>query len=169
MTDGWGWPKSDRVAGTPLSDTSDRATRRAEDRANDRANDRERRAQERLAAAEQRSEVRTAQRDALSQDRERARETRRIEETARSEARAATPPANDAEALKISKRRRSGALARTGEETKKERDTRSYKTIVDPARIRTLADRGASLSALAGAFGITVEEVEAALIETEGA
>jgi hypothetical protein len=159
MTDGWGWPKSDRLAGTPLSDTSDRAARRAEDRAQDR----ERRAQERLAAAEQRSESRIAQRDALTQERERAREARRIEEAARHEARLNAPPANDVEALKISKRRRSGALARSGEETKKERDTRGYKTIVDPARIRTLADRGALLSALAAAFGITVEEVEAAL------
>ncbi|MEG3084171.1 hypothetical protein U1707_11010 [Sphingomonas sp. PB2P12] len=158
MTDGWGWPKSDRLAGTPLSDTSDRAARRAEDR--------ERRAQERLAAAEQRSESRIAQRDALSQERERARESRRIEETARHETRLNAPPTNDVEALKISKRRRSGALARSGEETKKERDTRSYTTIVDPQRIRTLADRGASLAALAGAFGISVEEVEAALLET---
>jgi hypothetical protein len=159
MTDGWGWPKSDRLAGTPLSGTSDRAARRAEDRAQDR----ERRAQERLAAAEQRSESRIAQRDALTRERERAREARRIEEAARHEARLNAPPTNDVEALKISKRRRSGALARSGEETKKERDTRGYKTIVDPARIRTLADRGASLSALAAAFGITVEEVEAAL------
>lgn len=158
MTDGWGWPKSDRLAGTPLSDTSDRAARRAEDRA--------RRSQERLTAAEQRSESRIAQRDALSQERERARESRRIEETARHETRLNAPPTNDVEALKISKRRRSGALARSGEETKKERDTRSYTTIVDPKRIRTLADRGASLAALAGAFGTSVAEVETALLET---
>jgi hypothetical protein len=158
MTDGWGLPKSDRLAGTPLSETSDRAARRAEDR--------DRRAQERLAAAEQRSESRIAQRDALTQERERAREARRIEESARHEARLNAPPTNDVEALKISKRRRSGALARSGEETKKERDTRGYTTIVDPQRIRTLADRGASLSALAGAFGISAEEVEAALLET---
>ena len=158
MPDGWGWPKSDRLAGTPLSDTSDRAARRAEDRA--------RRSQERLTAAEQRSESRIAQRDALSQERERARESRRIEETARHETRLNAPPTNDVEALKISKRRRSGALARSGEETKKERDTRSYTTIVDPKRIRTLADRGASLAALAGAFGTSVAEVETALLET---
>ncbi len=158
MTDGWGWPKSDRLAGTPLSDTSDRAVRRAEDR--------DRRAQERLAAAEQRSESRIAQRDALTQERERAREARRVEESARHEARLNAPPTNDVEALKISKRRRSGALARSGEETKKQRDTRNYTTIIDPKRIRTLADRGASLPALAGAFGISVEEVEAALLET---
>jgi len=81
-------------------------------------------------------------------------------------ARLNAPPTNDVEALKISKRRRSGALARSGEETKKERDTRNYTTIVDPKRIRTLADRGASVAGLAGAFGITIEEVEAALLET---
>jgi hypothetical protein len=57
-------------------------------------------------------------------------------------------------------------LARSGAESKTDRDTRSYKTIVDTARIRTLADRGASVAGLAGAFGITIEEVEAALLET---
>lgn len=167
MTDGWGrpkttWPMNERAAGPLLPGTADRAARRAEDRAKER----EARAQERLAATDQRAESRAAQRDALSQDRERAREARRVEEAQRIRARLDAPPANDAEALKISKRRRSGALARSGEESKTDRDTRSYKTIVDTARIRTLADRGASLSGLAGAFGITIEEVEAALLET---
>ncbi len=160
MTDGW--PSGGRGTGPLTPGTADRAAKRAEERANGR----EQRARERLAAAEQRSESRIAQRDALTQERERAREARRIEESARHEARLNAPPTNDVEALKISKRRRSGALARNGEETKKERDTRGYTTIVDPKRIRTLADRGASLAALAGAFGISVEEVEAALLET---
>jgi len=162
MTDGW--PSGGRGTGPLMPGTADRAAKRAQERANGR----EQRAKERLAASEQRSESRLAQRDLQSQERERAREARRIEEDQRIEARLNAPPTNDVEALKISKRRRSGALARSGEETKKERDTRSYTTIVDSKRIRTLADRGASLSALAGAFGISVEEVEAALLETAG-
>ena len=160
MTDGW--PSGGRGTGPLMPGTADRAAKRAEERANGR----EQRARERLAASEQRSELRAAQRDLQSQERERARESRRIEEDQRIKARLDAPPTNDIEALKISKRRRSGALARSGEESKTDRDTRSYKTIVDTARIRTLADRGASLSGLAGAFGITIEEVEAALLET---
>ena len=159
-----GWPSGGRGTGPLMPGTADRAAKRAEERANGR----EERAKERLAASEQRSESRAAQRDLQVQERERARETRRIEEDQRIKARLHAPPTNDVEALKISKRRRSGALARSGEETKKERDTRAYATIVDPKRIRTLADRGASLAALAGAFSISVEEVEAALLETVG-
>ena len=160
MTDGW--PSGGRGTGPLMPGTADRAAKRAEERANGR----EQRARERLAASEQRSESRAAQRDLQSQERERARESRRIKEDGRIKARLDAPPTNDVEALKISKRRRSGALARSGEETKKERDTRGYTTVVDAKRIRTLADRGASLAALAGAFGITVEAVEAALLET---
>ena len=157
-----GWPSGGRGTGPLMPGTADRAAKRAEERANGR----EQRAKERLAASEQRSESRAAQRDLQSQERERARESRRIEEDQRIKARLDAPPTNDVEALKISKRRRSGALARSGEESKTDRDTRSYKTIVDTARIRTLADRGASVAGLAGAFGITIEEVEAALLET---
>ena len=160
MTDGW--PSGGRGTGPLMPGTADRAARRAEERARDR----DQRAKERLAAAEQRSESRAVERDRQSQERERARESRRIEEDQRIQARLDAPPTNDVEALKISKRRRSGALARSGDESKKDRDTRGYRTVVDTARIRTLADRGASLAGLAGAFGITVEEVEAALAET---
>ena len=159
-----GWPSGGRGPGPLMPGTAERAAKRAEERANGR----EERAKERLAASEQRSESRAAQRDLQVQERERARETRRIEEDQRIKARLDAPPTNDVEVLKISKRRRSGALARSGEETKKERDTRAYATIVDPKRIRTLADSGASLAALAGAFSISVEEVEAALLETVG-
>ena len=161
MTDGW--PSGGRGTGPLMPGTADRAARRAEERARER----EQRAQDRLAATDQRAEARAAQRDALSQDRERAREARRVEEAQRIRARLDAPPANDEEALKIAKRRRSGARARSGEETKTERDTRGYTTIVDPARIRTLAARGASLAALAAAFGITPDAVEAALSEPE--
>jgi hypothetical protein len=156
MTDGW--PSGGRGTGPLTPGTADRAAKRAEERANGR--------EQRAKASEQRSESRAAQRDLQSQERERARESRRIEEDQRIKARLDAPPTNDVEALKISKRRRSGALARSGEESKTDRDTRSYKTIVDTARIRTLADRGASVAGLAGAFGITIEEVEAALLET---
>ncbi len=44
-----------------------------------------------------------------------------------------------------------------------ERDTRGYRTVVDEDRIRTLAKRGASVAGLAGAFGLSVAEVEAVL------
>ena len=163
MTDGW--PSGGRGAGPLMPGTADRAARRAEERAAGR----DQRARERLAAAEQRSDARAAQRDLQTQERERAREERRVEEAARIRARLDAPPANDVEALKISKRRRSGALARSGQEAKTERDTRAYKTIVDAKRIRTLADRGASMAGLAAAFGITIEEVEAALRDEGGA
>ena len=48
---------------------------------------------------------------------------------------------------------------------KEQRDTRSYTTVVDKDRIRELAKRGASTSGLAGAFGITEEDVAAILAE----
>ena len=44
-----------------------------------------------------------------------------------------------------------------------QRDTRGYTTLVDADRIRVLAKRGASVTGLAGAFGISEEEVEAVL------
>jgi len=163
MTDGW--PSGGRGAGPLLPGTADRAARRAEERASER----EQRARDRLASAEQRAESRAAQREAQSHERERARELRRAEEAQRIQARLDAPPANDEEALKIAKRRSSGARARSGEENKTQRDTRGYTTIQDPARIRTLAARGASVTGLAAAFGITVEQVEAALREQEPA
>ncbi len=43
---------------------------------------------------------------------------------------------------------------------REQRDTRSYTTVVDTVRIRELAHRGASLSGLASAFGLTPEDVQ---------
>lgn len=66
------------------------------------------------------------------------------------------------------KRRASGAIRRTGE-ARIERDTRHYATRVDIRRIRELSRRGASVSGLATVFGITAEEVEAALADPQAA
>lgn len=119
--------------------------------------DRARRAEERVAAAQARSDDRVTQREAAMREREQAREARRIEEDAR---RAAADAGNP----DFVKRRASGAKARTGI-VEKVRDTRHYQTIVDVGRMRELAKRGASVAGLAGAFGISVEEVEEALAE----
>ncbi len=48
---------------------------------------------------------------------------------------------------------------------KEQRDTRAYTTVVDEGRIRELAKRGASVSGLAGAFGITEPDVAIILAE----
>ncbi len=131
-----------------MTDQDDRAARRAEDR--------ERRAQERVAAAVARTEHRAVERDAAGRRREEAREARRHEEEQR---RTALATERDA---RPRRRASTGALSRTGEKPV-ERDTRNYATDKDPARIRTLAARGATPAALAAVFGISVAEVEAVL------
>ncbi len=133
-----------------MNDWDERAARRAEER--------ERRVQERVAAALARTEQRAADRDAASRRREEARTARRAEE----EQRRATL-AEEREA-RPRRRQSTGSLARTGEKPV-ERDTRHYATDKDPARIRTLAARGATPAALAAVFGISVAEVEAALAD----
>jgi len=136
---------------------------RANDREAARAADRERRAQERAASADARIEARAAARDAASQAREAARTARRVEEEARAAVRREAAATVAAEEPAAPRRRRStGAIARTGMPTE-ERDTRGYRTVVDEDRIRTLAKRGASVAGLAGAFGLSVAEVEAVL------
>lgn len=125
------------------------------DREGQRSDDRARRASERIAAAQARSEDRATAREAAMRERERAREERREAETAKRAAADAGDPT-------FTKRRASGAKARTGY-TEKPRDTRHYQTIVDVGRMRELAKRGASVGGLAAAFGISEAEVEAAL------
>lgn len=136
------------LEGFDVTDQDDRAARRAEDR--------ERRAQERVAAAVARTEHRAVERDAAGRRREEAREARRHEEEQR---RTALATERDA---RPRRRASTGALSRTGEKPV-ERDTRNYATDKDPARIRTLAARGAKPAALAAVFGISVAEVEAVL------
>lgn len=136
---------------------------RANDRDAARAADRERRAQERAAAAEARTEARAAARDAASQAREAARTARRVEEEARAAVRREAVATVAAEEPAAPRRRRStGAIARTGMPTE-ERDTRAYRTVVDEDRIRALAKRGTSVAGIAGAFGLSVADIEAVL------
>jgi hypothetical protein len=100
-----------------------------------------------------RQEERAARRTAEATARETEREQRRIEE----ERRAAADP----HAAAADRHRGSGRK----DVVREQRDTRGYATIVDADRIRTLAKRGASLTGLAGAFGVPVETIEAVLRE----
>lgn len=170
MTDDKGWGRgaaSSYIAGTSAG--LDRAAARAEER--------DRRARERSEALEARTTARATERAARSQDRAAAREVRRAggEGLGRSAALMATDTgvesgrstgAGQDLAEPVVKRRRSGAVSRTGE-VRTERDTRHYQTVVDAGRMRVLAGRGASVKALAAAFGVTVEIVEAALAERD--
>ena len=120
-------------------------------RAAERARAREDRSRERAAAMEQRLETRAVEREADIRAREEARTARRIEEERKAE--------GDPHAAAAQRRRGSGRK----DVVREQRDTRGYTTIVDIGRMRELARRGASVSGLAGAFGITEAEVEAAL------
>ena len=84
-----------------------------------------------------------------------AREARRAEEQKLAE--------GDPHAAAAQRRRGSGRK----DVVREQRDTRGYTTVVDVARMRELAKRGASVTGLAGAFGVSVEEVEAALAATD--
>lgn len=157
MADDLGWGRSGGASGAggwgvPAG---------AGDRDKIRATQRERRVAERVQAAEQRAGAREAARGGLAQERERAREARRLEDVERRRARDAA-----GETAAVARRRGPGAARTGGDEqgkVQKPRDTRSYRTVVDADRIRELAKRGASLTGLAGAFGVSVEEVQAAL------
>ncbi|MEH3038078.1 MAG: hypothetical protein PGN23_16550 [Sphingomonas adhaesiva] len=136
------------------------------DREAQRAADRERRAQERIAAAEARTARRQEEREAGMRSREQAREARRIEEEQRRSARVE----GRVEERDARPRRRAstGALARTGE-ARVERDVRGYTTNVDHARMVELARRGATVAGLATVFGVTEDAVRAVLAEAEDA
>jgi hypothetical protein len=121
------------------------------DRAAARARAREARAAERADGMTQRLEERAVSREAEVAAREVARATRRQSEQ---QAAAADPHAAAAERHRSSGRK---------DVVREERDTRSYKTVVDERRIRELAHRGASVSGLAAAFGISTDEVERVL------
>ncbi len=127
--------------------TNDSAT----DRAAARMAAREGRAAERADLMTARQEERAARRDLEAQAREAARLQRREEE----ERRAAADP----HAAAADRRRGSGRK----DVVREQRDTRGYATVVDADRIRALAKRGASLTGLAGAFGVSVEVIEEAL------
>ncbi len=120
-------------------------------RAAERARARDERAKERAAMMGQRLEARAVDREADIQAREQARLARREEEERKAN--------GDPHAAAAQRRRGSGRK----DVVREQRDTRGYATIVDIDRMRELARRGASVSGLAGAFGITEAEVQAAL------
>ena len=122
-----------------------------EQRAAERARAREDRSRDRATAMEQRLETRAVEREADIRVREEARAARRVEEERKAE--------GDPHAAAAQRRRGSGRK----DVVREQRDTRGYATIVDVGRMRALAKRGASVSGLAGAFGITEAEVEPAL------
>lgn len=118
--------------------------------------------------AQARTDRRTAEREQAAREREEMREARRIEQADRMKALRPDPEVMDTGTPAEPKRRASGAIRRTGE-VRVERDTRHYATRVDIDRIRLLARRGATLSSLAAVFGISEDEVAAALADPESA
>jgi hypothetical protein len=126
-----------------------------EQRAVERARTRDERSRDRATAMEQRLETRAVEREADIRAREDARTARRIEEERKAE--------GDPHAAAAKRHRGSGRK----DVVREQRDTRGYTTIVDVHRMCELARRGASLSGLAGAFGITEAEVAAALADAD--
>ena len=126
-----------------------------DDRAAERARARERRAAERVEIMAQRLEVRARSREAEIAERERVRAGRREEEMRRA---SCDPHAAAAERHRASGRK---------DMVREQRDTRSFTTLVDEGRVRELARRGASVTGLAGAFGITPDEVRSILDAAE--
>ena len=118
--------------------------------------------EERAAARAKAREARAADRGALMAERMEARAAFRERETlARETERAARREAEEAAAARdphaaAAKRHRTSGRP---DVVREPRDTRGSTTVVDEGRIRELSKRGASLSGLAAAFGITPEEV----------
>lgn len=122
-----------------------------DDRAAERAKAREVRAKERAETMTQRLEARATSREAEVTAREQARIERREHDR--------QSASGDPHAAAANRRRPSGRK----DVIREQRDTRSYATLVDAGRIRELARRGASITGLAGAFGITPDEVRSVL------
>ncbi len=118
-----------------------------EERAAARARAREARASDRAATMTGRIEARAAFRERETAAREAERTARREAET--------IAAARDPHAVAAKRHRSSGRK----DVVREQRDTRGYATVVDETRIRELAKRGASLSGLAGAFGIDEERI----------
>jgi len=126
-----------------------------DERAAERAKAREARAAERSEVMTQRLEARAVNRAADTSANEQARIERRKAEVAAA--------ARDPHAAAAMRHRSSGR----NDVVREQRDTRSYATVVDIGRIRELARRGASVAGLAGAFGISEQEVEDAIAGEE--
>jgi len=135
----------------PSPDVQVRIDAGPEDRAAERAAAREARAKGRADAMTLRLEASAAGRDAEIAAREQARLERRQQEM--------QSASGDPHAAAARRYRTSGRK----DIVREQRDTRSYATLVDADRIGELARRGASLTGLAGAFGITPDEVQAIL------
>ena len=144
MGNGPGWPIGSRTTAAG-SDVTQRAERRAEERAQ--------RAKERAEAADLRAQARATRRDDAARERESARETRSLQEP-RMPIR--TRDAGGGDTAAPSRPRRSGRK----DVVREQRDTRAYRTVINVDRMRALAARGASVTGLAGAFGVSVEEIE---------
>lgn len=142
-----------------MTDRPDPTTRMTEREAQ-RAADRERRAQDRIAAAEARTVRRQEDRAAGLHLREQAREVRRVEEDQRRGERVEERDARP------KRRAATGALSRTGE-ARVERDVRAYTTNVDHARMMELARRGATVTGLASVFGLSEDAVREVLASAE--
>ena len=126
-----------------------------DERAAERAKAREARAAERSEAMTQRLQARAVNRAADTSANEQAKIERRKAEVAAA--------ARDPHAAAAMRHRSSGR----NDVVREQRDTRSYATVVDIGRIRELARRGASVAGLAGAFGISEQEVEDAIAGEE--
>jgi len=126
-----------------------------DERAAERAKAREARAAERSEVMTQRLEARAVNRAADTSANEQAKIERRKAEVAAA--------ARDPHAAAALRHRSSGR----NDVVREQRDTRSYATVVDIGRIRELARRGASVAGLAGAFGISEQEVEDAIAGEE--
>lgn len=126
-----------------------------EQRAADRAQARTARAQDRAGLAIQRTEDRAKDRAAAAEARELARVERRAREIPNA--------SGDPHAAAAQRHRPSGRK----DVVREQRDTRGYATVVDVGRMRELAKRGASVSGLAGAFGITEAQVRETLDDSE--
>lgn len=118
-----------------------------DDHAAERAKAREARVKDRAEAMTQRLEARASSRDANNAAREQEMQSASV----------------DPHAAAAKRHRTSGRKDIVPEQ----RDTRSYTTLVDAGRIRALAQRGASVAGLAGAFAITADAVQVILDAAE--
>ena len=141
--------KSWGVSGPPSFRITSNASLDA--KAAERAKARGARAQERADTMAQRLEARAAERESGTAAREQVRIDRREREM--------QSASGDPHAAAAQRHRSSGRK----DVVREQRDTRSYTTVVDGDRMRELAQRGASVAGLAGAFGITEDEVERVL------
>lgn len=137
--------------GPPLSNVRVRTNDSLEERAARRAQERENRARSRDAGMAERLEARARAREAEAAESERIRQERREAEAKLAQ--------SDPHTAAAQRRRGSGRK----DIVREERDTTGYTMVVDPARIRKLADRGASVDSLAAVLGLSVQEIRDAL------